>query len=320
MATELDMSNGRVNFAFSGDRKNVWHGTGTEMQENQTIDEWIVEAGLNWEVKSSPVEYNIGGESIPFSDRQVLYRSDTSAALSVVSNNFKVVQPRQVVEFFRDLVEMNDMKLSTAGSLFGGKRFWALAELGKETQIVENDEVKAYLLLTTAVDGSLKTTGKFVSTRTVCNNTLTIALAENCKNVVAISHRSEWDADAVKIDLGLLDAGWHNFITDMRKLAATKVTDKQAQNFYQELIFDPKKEDATRAELRKVEKLMDLYKHGLGSEMTQGNLWGVLNGATQIFTHGTGRKESSSQFWDANVQGYQTMMKERAASKLLELV
>lgn len=320
MAHELDESTGKAALAFTGSRSKIWHGLGSEMQEDQPIEDWIVQAGLDWEVKKSDVTYNASGEFVPFTDRQVLYRSDTLAPLSVVSNSFKIVQPKQVVEFFRDLVEKNNMKLSTAGSLFGGKRFWALAELGKDAEIGDGDKVEGFLLLTTALDGSLKTTGKFVAERVVCNNTLSVALGEKNKNVVSVSHRSEFDADKVKVELGLLDQGWYDFISNMRKLSKKKISDKQAESFYQDLIFDPKKEDATRAELRKVEKLMDLYKNGLGAEMTHGNAWGWLNGATEMFTHGTGRKESSSQFWDSNINGYQDDMKTKALQKALALV
>lgn len=325
MSHEIDMSNERANIAFTGSRNKIWHSLGTEMKDDQPLEDWIVQAGLDWDIQESPVYFNNGSvnsadDYVGYSDRKVLYRSDTKSPLSVVGKDFKVVQPKQIVEFFRDLIAQNNMKLNTAGSLFGGKRFWALAELGKEAQITEGDLIRGYLLLITSADGSLCTTGKFVSERPICNNTVSIALRENTKHLVKVSHRSEWDADKVKIDLGLMDESWFNFISNMRKLANTKATDKVAEEFYQKLVFEHKKEDPTRAELRKVEKLMDFYKNGAGSELSTGSYWGLLNGLTEMFTHGSGRKDSSHQFFDANIAGYQDNMKNKGMDLLLSMV
>ena len=327
MAHELDMTNNRANMAFTGSRDQVWHGLGTELEQGAPIEDWIVQAGLDWEVQAAEVQYSIPGQAPVFlpdvrsmQDRKVLYRSDTHDALSVVGKDFKVVQPRQVVEFFRDLVEKNNMHLSTAGSLFGGRKFWALAELGKDFEVVSGDKVTGHLLLTTAVDGSMKTVGKFVSTRVVCNNTLNIAIGEKNKNVVQVSHRSEWDPDAVKVELGLMDGAWLQFIKDVRKLAATKISDDKADRFFGKVIFDKPSEPLTKIQQRKIDNLMDLYKvTGMGADMAAGTLWGAVNAITQQYTHGSGKRDVSHQFWDSEFSFY-GKMKDKAFQQALAMV
>jgi len=299
MAAELDMSNDRANMAYTG--RAPWHGLGQELQDDASIEQWMISAGMEWTVKSSPVLFKTpsvdGFSHRTFANRNVLYRSDTHAPLSVVSEDFKVVQPKEIIEFFRDLVEKHDMKLSTAGSLFDGKRFWALAELGKEFEVVNGDKVKGNLLLTTAVDGSLNTTAKFVSERVVCNNTLNIALSEKgSANLVKVSHRSQWDPEQVKMDLGLIDSSWLKFIQDMRKLASTKVSDSQVAELYQDVLFGDKQ--PTKHGERKIASVMDLYRKGVGAEMSYGTLWGAVNGMTELYTHGSGKRQASHQFWD----------------------
>jgi hypothetical protein len=44
------------------------------------------------------------GQSIimPYEEQRVLYRSDTHAPLSVVSQRYQEVQPKQILEFYRD--------------------------------------------------------------------------------------------------------------------------------------------------------------------------------------------------------------------------
>jgi hypothetical protein len=56
------------------------------------------------------------------------YRSDTKAALSVVSSRYQVVQPKEILEFYRDLTEISGFELETAGVLKEGKKIWALAK------------------------------------------------------------------------------------------------------------------------------------------------------------------------------------------------
>lgn len=93
----------------------------------------------------------------------------------MVSQRYKVVQPREVLEFYRDLSEVAGFELETAGVLKAGRRFWALARTGKSTALKGNDTVHGYLLLATSCDGTLATMAIPTSVRVVCNNTLAVA-------------------------------------------------------------------------------------------------------------------------------------------------
>ena len=51
-----------------------------------------------------PVHYPFEGHLRTMPGRFVLARDDTGAALSVVSADYQVVQPAEVLEFYRDVV------------------------------------------------------------------------------------------------------------------------------------------------------------------------------------------------------------------------
>jgi hypothetical protein len=175
-------TNGKVEMGFVAGTAR-WHGLGNELADGASIDEWIVAAGMDWKVQRSRVRFvteNGNDAAIKtWEDQHVLFRSDNKTPLAVVSDGFKIVQPKQVLEFFRDLCETNHFKMRTAGTLFEGRRFWALADIGEESYVLDaKDRVKGRLLLVTACDGSMKTTAKFVNECVVCNNTLTVARAE----------------------------------------------------------------------------------------------------------------------------------------------
>lgn len=111
---------------------------------------------------------------MPYEEQRVLYRSDTHAPLSVVSQRFQEVQPKEILEFYRDLTEQSGFELETAGVLKGGKKFWALARTGQTSMLKGKDVSNGYMLLATHV--MERTTAQFTSIRVVCNNTLAIAL------------------------------------------------------------------------------------------------------------------------------------------------
>ena len=120
--------------AFVGDTP--WHGLGNPLSPNQPIEVWAQQAGMDWRIESSNVSYmakNERGQNIlmPYEEQRVLYRSDTHAPLSVVSQRFQEVQPKEILEFYRDLTEQSGFELETAGVLKGGRKFWALARTGQ---------------------------------------------------------------------------------------------------------------------------------------------------------------------------------------------
>jgi phage/plasmid-like protein (TIGR03299 family) len=109
-----------------------WHALGHHLPPKQSIDVWADKAGMNWTICETPVRYmteRAGGLGAikTFDEQKVLFRSDTSQALSVVSGRYQVVQPKAILEFYRDLTEVSGFELETAGVLKAGRKFWALA-------------------------------------------------------------------------------------------------------------------------------------------------------------------------------------------------
>lgn len=303
MAHEITLrSNGQAEFAYAG--KKAWHGLGAELQDGASIEDWKKSSGLDWEVFQSRVQYETISGTKVFDSRNVLFRSDTNEPLSVVSSDYHVVQPGEVLEFFDDLTRLHGYKLSAAGSLFGGKRFWATAEVGKSFNAVPGDEVTGYLLLVTSVDGTLSTQAKFCAERTVCNNTLTIALNEQSKNVVKKTHASEWDAKSVKFDLGLVDESWDKFSESVKKLTEIEITDQFARSYLEKKFFNANL-DADKQSTQtynKIQKLMTMYTNGIGADYAPSTLWNLTNSVTQAFTHGLRDKQDPSRkFWEGSV-------------------
>ena len=223
--------------AYVGDTP--WHGLGNQLTQNQPIEVWAKQAGMDWRIESSNVSYmaqNERGQSIimPYEEQRVLYRSDTHTPLSVVSQRYQEVQPMEILEFYRDLTEQSGFELETAGILKGGKKFWALARTGQSTALKGKDVSHGYILLATACDGSLATTAQFTNIRVVCNNTLAIALRgqSGSAGVVKVPHSTKFDADKVKQQLGVSVRAWDEHMYEMKQLSQRKVTQGEAAAFF----------------------------------------------------------------------------------------
>ena len=237
MAHELTIrADESAEMAYVGDVP--WHGLGQQLTHGATIEEWQVAAGMDWKIQRSKVRYfadREGTTQLEVPDQHVLFRSDSKAPLGLVSAKYKAVHPREVLEFFRDLVAGQGFELDTAGTLFGGRKFWALAKIGEAAEILDRDPVTGYLLLTSSADGSSSTVGKFLATRVVCNNTLTAGMREGTKQA-SVSHRQAFSAGALKDRLGVARDGFAQTVDGMRALTQINLAPREAQDFVRQLL------------------------------------------------------------------------------------
>ena len=136
-----------------------WHGLGEKLEIDVSLDEFRRKAGLMWEVTKRPVMFAPTGDGFQsyqaFKDKFVLARDMDDRPYAVVSGRYKPVQPKEIFEFFRDLLALHGMRMHTAGSLMDGARIWALAETGDSAFIKGADRVDGYLLLSTSYDLTL---------------------------------------------------------------------------------------------------------------------------------------------------------------------
>jgi phage/plasmid-like protein (TIGR03299 family) len=244
--------------------------------------------------------------------------------LSIVSNRYQVVQPSEILEFYRDLTEVGGYEMETAGVLKEGRKLWALARTGHTTALVGNDRVHGYLLLATACDGTLATTAQFTSVRVVCNNTLAIALGEK-QGVVKVPHRSQFDPKAVKRQLGLATATWDDFIARIRALSECSVSASAAEGFLRRELTYPASEVSMEARVvneRAVRAAHELFAgKGRGATLSSASdtAWGLVNSVTEFVDHQR-QARSGDHRRDAAWFGQGAALKQRAWNEAMLLV
>ena len=335
--------------AYVGDTP--WHGLGNQLTQNQPIEVWAQQAGMDWRIESSDVSYmaqNARGQSIimPYEEQRVLYRSDTHAPLSVVSQRYQEVQPMEILEFYRDLTEQSGFELETAGVLKGGKKFWALARTGQSAALKGKDVSNGYILLATACDGTLATTAQFTNIRVVCNNTLAIALRgqSSSASVVKVPHSTKFDADKVKQQLGISVRAWDEHMYEMKQLTQRKVTQGEAAayfdavfnntslsiadqeeniiQFYRNMATPNPAKEKSEPNGRAMAKVMDMFNgQGRGAELSSAKdtAYGLLCSITEFADHER-RAMSTDHRLDSAWFGAGAALKQRGLEQALRLV
>lgn len=300
-----------------------WHGIGSQLAPNQPIEVWRERAGMNWSLEEAEVRFAAEAEDQypvrAFPGQKVLYRSDTKQPLAVVSKRYQVVQPREILEFYRDLTRYSGFELETAGVLRGGRKFWALARTGQGVALKGQDQVNGYLLLATACDGTLATTAQFTSVRVVCNNTLQIAVGDRT-GAIKVPHRSSFDADRVKSQLGIAVEGWHGFVERMRVLCETPVNPDAVDETLRNLLTYPAAQNGktvvNEQVVAKVRSLYDGQGRGASLKTSKGTAFGLLNSITEFVDHHR-RAQSTENRLDAAWFGQGALLKQKAWKELL---
>ncbi len=310
--------------AYTGQKP--WHGLGNKLPTDQSIEAWKQSAGMDWKIEDSEVRFITGQNGVgminAFPEQKVLYRSDTKAPLAVVSKRFRVVQPGEILEFYRDLTEVGGFELETAGVLREGRKFWALAKTGQSTLLKGRDRVDGYLLLATACDGTLATTAQFTSVRVVCNNTLAIALG-NASGAVKVPHRSQFDAEAVKRQLGITVSSWDGFVARMKALVDRPVDPDSVDGLLRRVLTyggsEGRNTVVNEQALQSVRSLYDGGGKGALMASSRGTAWGVLNSVTEYIDHHR-RARSDDHRRDAAWFGQGAQIKQRAWDEVMKLV
>lgn len=322
MAHELTIRDtGFVEHAYVGEVG--WHGLGNELRPDAPMVEWVKAAGFDWEVLSDQVRYRApDGNEHTVDNRRVLYRSDTSEPLSVVSADYKIVQPQEIMDYFDQLISRAGFKMNTAGTLFGGRRFWALADIGDEDCVADpKDRLKGRLLAATSVDLTMPTTLKFLCERVVCNNTLTFGLAEMGGTSIRVPHSREFRFGEINAALGIkLHDQFHGVMQGLRRLAQAPMDDLAVVRATAEIL----QPEAFKLEPEKLAELLNsqparaiggsaIEGTTIGADLmgASGTSWGWLNAVTEYADH-TSRAASLDNRFARAMFGEGDRLKQRA--------
>jgi phage/plasmid-like protein (TIGR03299 family) len=302
-------------FAYKG--QPAWHGLGFQVDADMTGEEMLKVAGMDWQVqrRQLAMRNQFGDKSIMLTSQldefRAITRADNNEVFQIASKGYTCVQNLEIVNFFKDYCEAGHASIETVGGLRGGAVVWALARLesgesviGNDTRVGMADVVSPYLLLTTSHDGSLKTTGKPTSTRVVCHNTLTAALARGGDVTAQFSMkhtRKFGDADKAEarrvMKMAVENTDYLNEVAN--DLARVTIDHDGWMEFIGKLVGEDNllDKDANLAKVPLAIQEATMSSPGSNLASARGTLWGAVNGVTYYVDHvARARSESNRLF------------------------
>lgn len=221
------------------------------------------------------------------SERKTIIRSDTGAELGAFKEGYK---PHQYDEWLLGNVAAildDDLSVSSAGLLKGGGVAWVEVSVPDTITTPEGVAFRPNLVAATSFNGSLATTFKPTIQATVCDNTLSVALAEKGSPTVKVRHsRNSLDKIGdVREALGIVYSTADDFSAQVAALCDTKFTEVQFEQLVDKIAPLPNPNDAktTRAITLAENKRDELFRLWANDErcnpwrFSAFGAWQVLN-------------------------------------------
>jgi phage/plasmid-like protein (TIGR03299 family) len=299
MAHDINITNGRASIALAV--RSAWHRLGRVLADAFDTATALREANMDWEVELQPC-YTQDMRQIPA--KKVVIRKDTQAVLGVVGDRYKPLQNRDAFGFFDGCFGKDEARFEAAGVLGAGERVWMLARVPGDFDVLPDDQVAPYLLLTNGHDGGQPVTAIFTPIRVVCQNTLSDAMKAARKGqAVRVLHTASVE-DRLRIAGELLSkAGVFLDETTglFRLLARTQLRAPTMRDYFAcslgEQLSTPFDElsGKRRNQILELEKL---HEEGIGHDIrgVRGTLWGAYNAVTEYVDH---KRTTDSLDWMA---------------------
>jgi phage/plasmid-like protein (TIGR03299 family) len=334
-------TNGAADFAFAGDRNDIWHRMGQAAQPGWTPAQWRQAAHLDFTAIKLPAfvsafdvpsiagdvahKLNTRFDSVP--NAHFIARDDTGALLSDKSVS-DVYQPHQIADLQETMQQYCDVdtrfKFSTIGALGSGSTVFMCAEYA-EPQSIGGDAFKAYLLATTSFDSTQASRYQASTIRTVCQNTLNAAIAD-ARGVVRVRHNTRFDKVEASKQLATILQSVERFKAIGDAMLAVHMAADAVSAFFKSCLdipFDSKRDDVSTRKLNQFAALNDAYLKTVNEGTQRLTAWSAFNAVTRYVDHDRsvrgGADVETARFASAQF-GAGAQLKDKAFNLLLPLV
>ena len=273
-----------------------WHGLGEKLEDAPTISEAITTSGLDWEVGVKDLVTKDGMQDVP---AKATYRKTDGAILGVVGPRYVPLQNKDAFEWFQPFVDSGECSLHTGGSLSGGQKVWALAQLNRDpSEIVKGDEVQKFILLSNSHDGTTAIRVGYTPIRVVCVNTLAFAHEHKQSSLLRIRHTrsAQGKLDNVRDIMDNINAQFEATAEQFRFLASRDFNQADVRKYVKNLLNVDKTADED-LKTRTKNVLDDVLNtiHGPKQSMdgVRGTWWAAYNGFNEYLNYKKGRNENN---------------------------
>lgn len=299
----------------------AWHGLGASLPSGLTAVEGFKRLGLDWTTELLPLNAQLAnGATIPLVEHRAHIRCDTNDVLGVVSDGYKPIDNGDLAAFADavmgsgpagideqgNVVQAPVAALETAGSLYGGKRVFALLRLPTDVVVAQGkggfcDNLATYLALTNGHGGTASFTCSPTAIRIVCANTLRLAERDMTRGV-RFMHTGDLEGKlrSAKLALGFAAQELNKLAEQARALAKTSFDHQQVADYFA-TVFDatfpaPSDDEASEPRARWLKKRAEvigewqtLFANERNEQLVGASAWSALNAVTEWHDHERGR-------------------------------
>lgn len=316
MAHALDFNNGRASMFYV--KETPWHGLGQMVDENISIKEGIVAAGLDWTVELHDMVTTSG---LTVKDKAMV-RSDRNVVLGTVGPRYTPLQNEDCFDFFQPYLDAGECHLHTAGALHEGRKVWVLAKINRDNmKITKNDEVAKFVLLSNSHDGTTSIRVGYTPIRVVCANTMAQAHRKGTSSLIRIRHTSssKVNLEQVRETMNLIDQTFEATAEQYRFLASKNFNQADVRAYVKTMLDVADTPDADLKTRTKniMEDIMGRIEGELQSmEGVRGTWWAAYNGVNERLNYEAGRNASNRM--DSLWFGQNATLNNRALETALE--
>jgi len=266
-----------------------WHGLGKMVPADLSPRQMQEAAGVDWNIKRVKTFYTIGENQI-YSGNDALLRDTDDKLLDTVPSSWNHVQNDEAFDFFNDFVSAGDMQMHTAGSLKNGQIVWALAKINDGFDIFGGDMIESFLLFTCPHKFGQAIDVRATPIRVVCNNTLTLALGTKVDNMVKVSHRTKFDAENVKVALGVTAQKVQQYKEMALFLGSKKMKEETVKEYLARVFPTASKDKEMSLPARRTFEVLHTQP---GAQYAEGTFWQAFNAVTFSIDHILGRSQET---------------------------
>jgi phage/plasmid-like protein (TIGR03299 family) len=263
-----------------------WHGLGTKVSNDLSVEQMLVAAGIDWEVEKTPLFYESADYEHEIEDKFALIRKTDGKLMDIVGPNWKPLQNHEAFNLFDGFVKRGDMEMHTAGSLKGGQIVWGLAKIHDTFEIVKNDVIEPYLLFVNPHQRGKAIEVRSTAIRVVCQNTCDFALRSDSKKRISVNHNQQWDEAYVLEMLGLAHRSFETYKDTGIFLASKLYKEAQVQNYFNAVFPNT---GTTDEDSKNSKFAMEVLLEQPGSSFAEGSWWQAFNAVTHMTDHTLGR-------------------------------
>ena len=296
-------------------QKPAWHGLGNVLTEAPNSTVAMEMGGMKWLAKFVPLEACIpadfSGATMGVEVRKkiphqfAVVRDIDLRVLSTVSDDYRIVQNHEAFAFTDELLGGGGVKYETGGVLIspynGSCKTWILARSDQDF-VVAGDKIAPYVCFVNSFDGKSSMIAAMVTTRVVCQNTLTMALG-GASRTCYIEHTGDIQSKVKEAQrvLGLIEDYVAGFPEAAEALIARNLYADEVKKFLDDLFPAPLQGDTQkRMENRTFMKDLVLNRYEKTDNLAQfrGTAWALYNATVDVVNHADPFRKT--QNWQAN--------------------